>query len=206
MFGCKYENNGEFDAITSITGQDSSIVENKNYSLLDNLVPNSYLDAISSNGGKVIFKTNNNEGCGITYEGQSGNYRALYTSVPFNLVRNEANRDELMKIYMDYLLKNPVAIKDFKIDTKTYVKNISSLFISTSNKNKYLNFNVSTPSNIKGNIYTLSGKLISTICNKKFDKGSFKIPINRLNMGSGIFLLELECNGALIRQTFNNLK
>lgn len=102
MFGIKYDDDG--GAISSVSGQSGSIVEGKSYNCLTSVAPNNYVDEISSNGATIIFKTNGGKGCGSTYEGPDDNYRALHTSFNFTLVRTEDKRNELMKIYMEYLL------------------------------------------------------------------------------------------------------
>ena len=102
MFGITY--NADGSSISSVSGQSGSIVEGKSYTMLAGVTPNNYIDEISSNGAKIIFQTNGGKGCGSTYEGPDGSYRTLHTSFNFNLVRTEAARDELMKIYMDYLI------------------------------------------------------------------------------------------------------
>jgi hypothetical protein len=102
MFGITYSADG--GAISSVSGQSGSIVEGKSYNILANATPNTYVDQISSNGAKIIFNTNGGNGCGSTYEGADGTYRSLHTSFLFTTVRTEDARNELMKIYMIYLL------------------------------------------------------------------------------------------------------
>jgi hypothetical protein len=102
MFGITYSAVG--GAISSVSGQSGSIVEGKSYNILANATPNTYVDQISSNGAKIIFNTNGGNGCGSTYEGADGTYRSLHTSFLFTTVRTEDARNELMKIYMIYLL------------------------------------------------------------------------------------------------------
>ena len=102
MLGAKYDADG--DKISSLSGQNGSIVEGKSYNFIQNLSINTYMDEISSNGGTIIFQCNGNKGRAVTYEGQNNTYKVIYSTFVFGGVREESAKNELMKIYMDYLL------------------------------------------------------------------------------------------------------
>ena len=102
MLGANYDDDG--DKISSLSGQNGSIVEGKSYSFIQNLSINTYMDEISSNGGTMIFQCNTNKGRAVTYEGQNNTYKVIFSTFVFGGIRTEQAKNELMKIYMDYLL------------------------------------------------------------------------------------------------------
>ncbi len=204
MFGCNFLGSG--DIIDSLIGEDGSIVEGKSYTSIGGPSIgggiNCYIDDISADEGTLIFKCDRNKGHGVTYEGQNDSYRALHTSFCFNAVRGADARNELMKIYMDYLLPNSPIIEE---QYQPFV--INKIFTSSDVRDGRLSFTLANSARIKIDFYNIAGRFMAQLINDEFNKGTYQINLDFKDSGkmlsSGRYILRFDANGEVVNQLIN---
>jgi hypothetical protein len=69
-----------------------------------------------------------------------------------------------------------------------------------------VSFNLKKTRNVSLAIYDISGRLVKTIADKKFDEGIHEINLNTNNMNPGIYLLRMESEGILQTRKFIVIK
>lgn len=198
MFGCNFLSDGQdgFNSISTITGQSGSIVADKSYNYIQDAYANHFVDEISSNGGKIIFKRDNDKGHGVTYKGANGNYRAIHTSILFGGIRDESARDGLMKIYMDYLLGNTLCIEE---QYKPFVVNNLSVSPSLLEQSDRLNFTLIRPARVTIDFYNIAGQHICRFINEKLHEGSHQLSLQRV-LSSGRYILKFEADKEVVNK------
>lgn len=109
-FGCAYLNDGwpsTIGNVSSLTGQSGTFVQGYNYDYLFQQDPDNFVDEITANGGTIIYASQDAVGRAIMYDGPGNNYRALHSTFIFGALQSGTNtKEELMQVYMNYLLGN----------------------------------------------------------------------------------------------------
>lgn len=197
MLGANYDADG--DKISSLSGQNGSIVEGKSYNFIQNLSINTYMDEISANGGTMIFQCNANKGRAVTYEGQNNTYKVIYSTFVFGGVREESAKNELMKIYMDYLLGTTPIVEEF--DVPFTLTNNSTMSFSL-NQNNCLNFSLTHPARVSVDFYNISGQLVKQLINNSFNEGTHQVNLNSNfnNVSSGEYILNFKADEEVANQ------
>ena len=201
MFGFSLLSPGldDINNLSTLTGQNGSIVADKSYDYLPNSLPNNWVGEIDSNGGTIIFKCDNDKGRGVTCEGQSGNYRALHSSVLFGAVRNETARNELMKIYMDYLLGITPCVEE-----QSNSFNVNSLSFSPgfAKQSGRLSFILIRPAHVTIDFYTIAGRQICRFINAKLHEGSYQLNLQEM-LSSGRYIVQFEADKEVVNKLIN---
>jgi hypothetical protein len=197
MLGATY--NADGNNISSLSGQDGSIVEGKSYNFIQGsgLNINTYIDEISSNGGTLIFECNAGTGRAVTCQGQDESYKVIYSTFVFGGVRTDDARNELMKIYMDWLLGSTPIADDCKPDYAAHNSNILSVVLTSD---RYLNFTLASPAQVKADFYSISGKLVQHLINGEFNDGTHIVKLNDNSLSDGTYILRLESNGESVKK------
>ncbi len=188
MFGINYLGPGTDDTnnLSTLNGQNGSIVAGKNYDYLPNSLTNYWVSEFSSNGGEIFFKCDKDKGRGVTCEGDSGNYRSIHSSVLFGAIRDETKRNALMKIYMNYLQKiTPIQNKQHIVFNDNRF-----LFSSWQGKRSVL-FKLTHPSRVKLDLYTITGRRIARIIDDKFCEGTHQIYV-MTKLSNGMYVMKYE--------------
>ena len=196
MLGATYNDDG--DNISSLSGQDGSIVEGKSYNFIQgsgNI--NTLIDDISANGGTPIFKCNGGTVKAVTYQGQDESYKVIYSTFVFGGVRTEDAKNELMKIYMDWLLGTTPIIEDIRPDYVFSSRNIRSISLTQGN---WLNFTLAYPARIEADFYNISGKLVHHLFNGQFNEGTYRVNVNDNSLCNGTYILRLDANGDIVNK------
>ena len=196
MLGAKYEADG--DKISSLSGQNGSIVEGKSYNFIQNLSINTYMDEISADGGTMIFQCNANKGRAVSYEGTSNSYKVIYSTFVFGGIREESARNELMKIYMDYLVGTTPIVEEFDVP---FTINNNTISFSL-NQNNCLNFSLAHPARVTVDFYNISGQLVKQLINNSFNEGTHQVNLNSNfnNVSSGEYILNFKADEEVANQ------
>jgi hypothetical protein len=190
MFGIKYSGPGTDDTnnLDSLFGQNGTFVDGKKYDYLANSLANHWVGEFGSEGGRIFFKCDKDKGRGITYEGPDKKYRAIHTSVLFGAIRDNEKRNELMEIYMEYLLGNtPFISEQYKsLSTDNFL-----LSHARWDQEGCISFILLKPSWVKISFYSVDGRLVRKVMDKKLNKG-FHQYYYQAKMSSGRYIASIE--------------
>ncbi len=193
MFGCSYLGDGNATGnVMNVVGQTGSIAQGKNYDYLYQQGPDSYVDYIGSNGGTIIFRSQDNNGRAISYDGAGGNYRSIHSTSMFGALRNGSQtKEELMQTYMTYLLSYLSAEEN-----KSEI--ISDLAVYP-NPGRVVNirFSLVQPFHATIDVYNVAGQKVRSLLNAQMAPGSHNIVFNGLDdngksLSSGTYILRIE--------------
>ncbi|HIE06339.1 MAG TPA: T9SS type A sorting domain-containing protein [bacterium (Candidatus Stahlbacteria)] len=197
MFGCTYLGDGNPASsgnVQSVTGQTGSITEGKSYSYLYKQGPDNYVDYIGPNGGTIFFKSQDNRGRAVNYNGQSNNYRSIHSAFIFGALRNGSNtKNELMGIYMNYLLGGPEVTEQL-----ADVKGLNLIaYPNPFSKRVTLNLSLRKDSYVRIQIYNTAGQVIRDLLNQNLTEGSHHLHWNGSDdsgkrLANGMYLLRVE--------------
>lgn len=193
MLGATYIAEGsQFITIRSMTGQSGSIVDGKTYNFYSDFQDMSKAnDEIEADKGTLLFKSNLGIGQGVSYEGTQDNYRLIYTSFVFSAIRGVDDRNELMKIYLDYLLPaSPV------IENNPGPATVGAFTIAPIIQNNMLEFTLHKATRISVGMFTVTGRLVQNVIRGNYNKGTYIINLNQDGKtGSGNYVLRFNANG-----------
>ncbi len=202
MFGCSYLGDGSSsNNVQSVSGQTGTFVQGMNYDYLYGQGPDSYVDYIGANGGTIIYRSQDNNGRAIFYNGTGGNYRAIHSSVIFGALRDGAHtKTELMTEYMDYLTEL-IGIEEF---TNTSVSNLM-LVPNPTKRRTVINFGLAEPGRLNMRIYNAAGQIIRNLLNTELTQGDHSIVWDARDdrgreLSSGTYILRTELNGQVTQK------
>ncbi|MEO0128473.1 MAG: FlgD immunoglobulin-like domain containing protein [candidate division WOR-3 bacterium] len=197
MLGATYLGDGNsytVGNVQSVTGQPGTFVAGMTYNYMYQQIPDNYVDYIGSNGGTILFRSQENYGRVICYSGTGNTYRSIYSTFNLGALRNGAfTKLQLVQKYMEYLL--PIGI------TESSEKALSNLTLTPNptSRDVHCNFALTNSQHIKINIYEPTGRLIKTIVDKKLDSGNYNFVWDgkdnsgkRVSSGSYFFVIETE--------------
>jgi hypothetical protein len=202
MFGCSYLGDGSSsNNVQSVTGQTSTFVEEMSYDYLYGQGPDSYVDIIGPNGGTIIFRSQDNNGRTIFYNGTGGNYRAIHSSFIFGALRDGTdNKAALMVEYMDYLME----LTGIEELASTAVHNLA-LSPNPTKGRITISFGLNEPCKLNIKIYNSAGQLVNNVVNADMAQGNhtfvwdFRDHRGR-KLSSGTYMLRIELNGKAIQK------
>jgi hypothetical protein len=198
MFGCTYAGDGNATAnVQNVTGQAGSIAEGYTHDYLYGLGPDFYVDAIVANGGTIFFKSQDNVGRAVSYNGPSGMYRAIHSTFIFGALRDAAStKTMLMTQYVDYLSET--------VDVQEHTEQaITQCTVSPNPFSKLTNISFEVDSRQKSvvsvRIYDVSGRLVKSFGSLPSALGPLQINWDgtdnsgtRLSSGTYLVLIETE--------------
>ncbi|HIE05865.1 MAG TPA: T9SS type A sorting domain-containing protein [bacterium (Candidatus Stahlbacteria)] len=189
MFGCNYLGDGEpytTGNVQSVSGQGGSIASGLNFNYLYKTIADNYVDYIGSNGGTIFFKSQDNLGRAVNYGGSNNNYRSIHSAFIFGALRNGANtKNELMAIYLDYLLAGP------KIEEQmAKVKNLSlNVYPNPFRTQATISLSLKKASTVRIRVYNVAGQMVREVLNKQLTAGIHQLCLNLTGLRGGIYLL-----------------
>jgi hypothetical protein len=160
--------------IETVFGEASTLVEGLDYNYSYQQPPDNLLDDIESNGGLLVFTSQDGLGRGIMYGGVSNTYQTINTSFIFSALVNGINtKHDLMAAYMNYLTGNTV-VEEFTEDLISE----QSLSIAPNPFSKLTNVSFSTEQTAQGielNIFDITGRLVKSFGSLPAALGSTQI-------------------------------
>lgn len=100
--------------------------------------------------------------------------------------------------------RTPVSVSDKENIPEEY--KLFQNYPNPFNPQTTISFNVAEPGNVKIIIYNLTGKEITTLINKHFNRGKYSIPFTAENLSSGIYYYKLYVNRFSAAKKFILLK
>lgn len=210
MLGATYLGDGNSYTtgnVQSVTGQAGTFVADLNYNYMYQQLPDNYVDYIGSNGGTILFRSQENYGRVICYGGTSNSYRSIYSTFNLGALRNGANTKlQLVQRYMNYLL--PIGVSE-KTDDKIF----SQLSVYPNPASNYVkcNFSLRVKNQIRIKVYDTAGRIVRTINDKELNNGDYEFiwdgndeTFKRVSNGTYIFVIEYP--EGIITKTINLIK
>ncbi len=202
MFGCTFMDRGSTSLlgnVISVIGQDGSFAADMYYGYLYQRGPDSFVDEIEENGGTLFFKSQDSKGRAVYYGGPSNNYRAIHSTVIFGALRNGGNtKDDLMDIYMDYLIEL-TGVEEL-IDV--YIQDIQLAPNPTSGPMS-LRFTLTQPGYVSIRVYNAVGQLITELVDKELTQGSHDLIWDGKDgagrtLSSGSYIFRINVDGSVL--------
>ena len=197
MFGCSYIGDGNPSStgnVSTVTGQTGSIADGVNYGHLYQQGPDNYVSYIGTAGGTLFFRSQDNNGRAINYNGSTGNYRSIHSTFVVGALRNGTySKLQLMQIYMDYLLSY-IGSEETKSDV------VSDLMIHPNlGRNINISFTLVRPVNARINIYNIAGQKVRALLNSQRAPGFHNVIFNGLDdkdctLSDGTYIVRIEYN------------
>jgi hypothetical protein len=202
MFGCSYLGDGSSsNNVQSVTGQTATFVEGMNFDYLYGQGPDSYVDIIGPSGGTIFFRSQDNSGRAIFYNGATGNYRAIHSSIIFGALRDGTqNKAGLMTEYMDYLMEL-IGVEEF---ANTVVHNLA-ISPNPATSRSVISFGITASGKLSIRIYNAAGQLVRDLHHVELIKGNHSIvwdgkDDNSRNLSSGTYMLRIELGGQVTQK------
>ncbi|MCX7995482.1 MAG: T9SS type A sorting domain-containing protein [candidate division WOR-3 bacterium] len=198
MLGATYLGDGNpysTGNVQSVTGQPGTFVAGMSYNYMYQQIPDNYVDYIGSNGGTILFRSQENYGRVICYSGTGNTYRSIYSTFNLGALRNGAyTKLQLVQKYMEYLLR--IGIEENSENMA--LKNLT-LYPNPSYDNIKCNFALKTSQHLRINIFDATGRIIRTIADKEFSPDAYEFIWNgcdnsgkKVSNGTYIFVVETE--------------
>ncbi len=209
MLGATYLGDGNpytTGNVQSVTGQPGTFVAGMNYNYMYQQVPDNYVDFIGSNGGTILFRSQDNNGRVICYGGPYNTYRSIYSTFNLGALRNGTyTKLQLVQKYMEYLLQIGI--------TESSEKALSNLTL-TPNPTSHdvrCNLTLTSSQHLKINIYDAAGRIIKTIADGILDSGNYNFvwdskDNNGKRVGSGNYFFVIERENQTITRTLTILR
>ena len=196
MFGCSYLGDGNASSnVQSLTGQTGTFVESMNYNYLYGQGPDSYVDIIGANGGTMLFKSQDNNGRAISYNGAGDSYRAIHSAFIFGALRDGTqSKTGLMACYMDYLTEL-IGVEEL---AAVSVRNLS-LSPNPTNGSTTVSFGLAEPGELSVKIYNTVGQLVRDLLHTELSRGNHTVvwdgrDNNGRKLSSGTYILNVQSN------------
>ncbi|MEO0143245.1 MAG: FlgD immunoglobulin-like domain containing protein [candidate division WOR-3 bacterium] len=197
MLGATYLGDGNYYAtgnVQSVTGQAGTFVAGMSYNYMFQQIPDNYVDYIGSNGGTILFRSQENYGRVICYGGPSNSYRSIYSTFNLGALRNGTNTKlQLVEKYMEYLLQTVIAEE---ADQKILIE--LNIFPNPAIDNIRCRLALNNREDIKIKIYDATGRIVRTLMNNELGVGTYEFCWDRhdnagrpVSSGSYIFIIEM---------------
>jgi len=194
MFGCSYLGDGNASSnVQSVTGQNGTFVQGMNYNYLYGQGPDSYVDIIGANGGTMLFKSQDNNGRAISYNGAGGSYRAIHSAFIFGALRDGTqSKTGLMASYMDYLTEL-IGVEEL------VAVSVQNLLLSPNPTTgiSTVSFGLAEPGELSVKIYNTVGQLVRDVLHTELARGNHTVvwdgrDNNGRELGSGTYILKVQ--------------
>jgi hypothetical protein len=202
MFGCTYVGDGNAsNNVQLVNGEAGTFSEGMSFDYLYGQGPDSYVDIIQASGGTMLFRSQDNLGRVIMYNGPSNNYRAIHSTVMFGAIRDGVlNKTDLMGEYLDYL--NELIGVEELVDA--YIQNIQ-LAPNPSRGPMSLCFTLTQPGRVSVKVYNAVGQLTRELVDAELTQGSHDIVWDgKDNVGrtlsSGSYIFRIDVDGSVVNK------
>lgn len=202
MFGCSYLGDGSAsNNVQSATGQTGTFVQEMLYAYMYGQGPDSYVDIIGANGGTILFRSQENNGRAISYNGAGNNYRAIHSAFIFGALRDGTqSKTELMSNYMEYLTEL-IGVEEL-VDVS--VRNLSLSPNPTTGRSA-VSFGLAEPGELSVKIYNTAGQLIRDLLHTELAQGNHTViwdgrDNNGRRLSSGTYMLRIQLDGQVTQK------
>jgi hypothetical protein len=204
-FGCSYNGDGNPNStgnVQYVNGQSGSFADALSYDYLYQQLVDNYVDILGSTGGTLFFRSQDNLGRAVNYNGPSNTQRAIHSAVVFGALRNGTDtKITLMDIYMNYLTEI-IGIEEM---TSEYISNVT-VAPNPASRNANIRFNVVKSGNVKVTIYNIAGQKVRQLVDNTMAQGVQTLSWNGLDesgreTASGSYIIEISTPSEKINKT-----
>ncbi len=205
MLGATYLGDGNYYTtgnVNTLTGQTGTFTVAMGFNYMYQLEPDNYVDYIGSNGGTLLFKSQDDQGRVICYSGAGNNYRSIYATCNFGALRNStSSKLQLMTRYMQYFLETTVAEESGSAALSGF-----ALFPNPVSDNASCQFTLETPAHVTVSIYNVAGQIVRDLTDDNLPAGVHTIKWNGRDdhgaaVGSGSYCLKITVGSAVQTRT-----
>ena len=177
-FGCSYVGDGNPSStgnVQYVNGQTGSFADALSYDHLYQQLVDNYVDILGSTGGTLFFRSQDNQGRAVNYNGPSNAQRAIHSAVVFGALRNGSDtKVTLMDIYMNYLTE----ILGIEEMTSEYISSVT-VSPNPASRNANIKFGMVQSGNVKVTIYNVAGQKVRQLVDNTMTQGIQTLSWNR---------------------------
>jgi len=177
MLGATYLGDGNYYTtgnVSSVTGETGSFTAGMGLDYMYQQAPDNYVDYIGTNGGTLLFRSQDNQGRVICYSGTDNSYRSIYATCNFGALRNStSSKLQLMTRYMAYFLETMVAE-----ETGSCVLSGLTLFPNPASENASCRFMLTAQTHVTVSIYNVAGQIVRKLVDDNLQAGIHTIKWN----------------------------
>jgi hypothetical protein len=199
MLGCSYVGDGygySTGNVSHVTGQGGTFVAGMGFDFPYQQPCDNYIDQIGSNGGTLLFRSQDNYGRIICYSGPSGSYRSIHATCVFGALRNGTHtKAQLMTQYMNYLTQT-IGVEEMRDAV------VSSIALAPNPAYHDVNvsFTLSRSTEVTLEIHDITGQDVRMLADHYMTAGTHAITWDgRDNAGrdvsSGSYIFTIRVNG-----------
>ncbi len=150
----------------------------------------------------MFFKSQDNQGRAVNYNGPSNTQRAIHSAVVFSALRNGTDSKlTLMDIYMNYLTEI-IGIEEI---TSEYINNIT-VSPNPASRNVNIRFGMVQSGNVRVTIYNIAGQKVRQLANHTMTQDVQILSWNRRDdagrkLSSGSYIIEIKTPSEKINKT-----
>jgi hypothetical protein len=205
MLGCSYVGDGNGYAtgnVSHVTGQGGSFVAGFGYDFPYQQPCDNYIDQIGSNGGTIAFRSQDNHGRVVYYNGTGDSYRSIHSTCVFGALRNGTHtKSQLMTEYMNYLTQQ-IGIQETDDDALQMI----SLSPNPSYRDMTVRFALTQSAPVAISIYNNAGQHIRTLVDQRVEAGTHVMQWNGEDehgreVSSGVYILTIQVHDTSISKT-----
>ncbi|MBN2620281.1 T9SS type A sorting domain-containing protein [candidate division WOR-3 bacterium] len=205
MLGCTYVGDGNGYAtgnVSHVTGESGTFVSGMGFDFPYQQPCDNYIDQIGSNGGTLLFRSQDNYGRIICYSGPSGSYRSIHAACVFGALRNGTHtKAQLMTQYMNYLTQT-IGVEE----VRDAVVSPISLFPNPAYRVVNVSFALSRSAEVTLQICDIAGQSIRLLAERYMSAGTHAITWDgKDNSGrdasSGTYVFSIRVDGKTISKT-----
>ena len=204
-FGCSYLSDGNPSStgnVQYVNGQSGSFADALSYDHLYQQLVDNYVDVLGSTGGTLFFKSQDNQGRAVNYNGPSNTQRAIHSAVVFGALRNGADtKITLMDIYMNYLTE----ILGVDEITSEYISNVT-VSPNPASRNANVRFSMAQSGLVEITIFNIVGQKVRQLTDQIMAEGVHALSWNGCDdvgkqLSSGSYVIEIITPSERINKT-----
>jgi hypothetical protein len=209
MLGCTYVGDGNTYSVgnvSHVTGQSGAFTSGMGYDFPYQQPCDNYIDQISSNGGTIAFRSQDNHGRVVYYSGAGNTYRSIHATCVFGALRNGSQtKAQLMTEYMNYLTQT-IGVQEITDDALQTI----SLSPNPCYRDMTVRFSLVRSAPVTISIYNNAGQHIRTLVDQHVDAGIHTMQWSGKDdhgreVGSGVYLVTIQVNDQSISKTIVRL-
>ena len=204
-FGCSYAGDGNPSTtgnVQYVDGQSGSFADAMSYNYPYQQLVDNYVDFLGSTGGTLFFRSQDNLGRAVNYNGPTNGQRAIHSAVVFGALQNGTDTKlALMDIYMNYLTEI-LGVEEFKSE---YIDNVT-VAPNPASHNVKIRFGVAQPGNVKITVYNIAGQKVRQLADHVMTHGVQTLSWDRCDdtgreLSSGSYIIEIQTPTERINKT-----
>ncbi len=168
-----------------------------------------YPDYIAaSDGAALTMKYENGRGAGVVFNGTFGNSsvpgKLIYLAFPLETAANESSFDETLEYAHSFFSGALTNVNSDNLKADNFI--LYNNFPNPFNPSTTLSFFLSVDSDVKINLYDISGSRVAEIYNGKLEEGNHKFEFKDQKISSGIYFANYLINDKLYSQKIMLIK